>query len=324
MLTLPRIYFCARSPGARTSTASGGAADDSSSAAKGALTRSVAAVSSGREVQRVQAVLQISGHVIEADSASRVADSFSRLGSAMITMGCSRSRSVPAHVAYWPAEPDVDAAGEMRGRKFAGVARVENLRAGTLQREHVVNRHGGDVRECLIEGRPLLTVEHRVIVEIRGSFGLIGGYHLNEGLLAHGLQGVVQPALLAERGYRVFADRFAAKRTRAMRGIDEARVGQRQQLGVQRIEQQAAEIGGRPAERGAQIGAANIADEQSISGEHGVGLGVADVQVIDHDGNGFGSVPGRLEDLETHASEFDDGGVAQRDERIRGLRGGPR
>ena len=171
------------------------------------------------------------------------------------------------------AEADVDAARQMRRGKFGGIARIENLRASRLQFQHGVERQRVHLAgQSLIQRGPLLAVQHGVIVEVGGSFRLIGGHHLNERFLAHGLQRVVRSPLLAQGGYRFLADRFPAERARAVRRIDQALVRQRQQLGVQRIEEHAAEFGGRPAQRRAQIGAPYVADEQSVAGEHGVRL----------------------------------------------------
>ena len=58
----------------------------------------------------------------------------------MITIGFSRLSTVPAHVAILPAEADVDAPGEVRGRELRRIAHVENLRADRLQRQHVIER----------------------------------------------------------------------------------------------------------------------------------------------------------------------------------------
>ena len=70
-----------------------------------------------------------------------------------------------------------------------------------------------------------------------------------------------------------------------MRGIDEASIGQRQEFGVQRIEEERAKIGRGPAKRCAEIGAADVADEESVSGEDGMRFAGAASEIVDEDGN---------------------------------------
>ena len=79
--------------------------------------------------QAVQSVLQISGHVIEADApeahgrfvlATGVRDDHD--GMLAVEHG-----SGPGGIL--PAQADVDAARQMRRGKFAGIARIEDLRA---------------------------------------------------------------------------------------------------------------------------------------------------------------------------------------------------
>src|SRR5208282_2196558 len=74
---------------------------------------------------------------------------------------------------------------------------------------------------------------------------------------------------------------------------------------------------GRPSQRRAQIGAPYVADEQSVPGEYGMRLRIADVQVVNDDGNRFRSVARRFQRLQAHASEFENVAIAKRSERIR-------
>jgi hypothetical protein len=142
-------------------------------------------------------------------------------------------------------EADVDAALQMRSAEFLGVASVENLCANRLHGEHDIESERLHLtRERFIECRPLLAVEHRVIGEVGRRFRLIGGHHSDEGFLSHGLQRVVEAPLLSQGGHRFLADGLAAERTRAMGGIDEALIRQEEQLGMQRIEEHAAQVGG--------------------------------------------------------------------------------
>ena len=63
------MYFCCRSPGARTSTTSGASGPASRSAASGALMRSVVAVSSGRDARLSSPSFEVPDDVVEADAA---------------------------------------------------------------------------------------------------------------------------------------------------------------------------------------------------------------------------------------------------------------
>src|SRR5262249_42121931 len=107
-------------------------------------------------------------------------------------------------------------------------------------------------------------------VEVRRRIRLIGGHDLDERLLAHGLQGVIGTALLTERGKRFFAERLAAERPGAMCGVDQALIRKPQQLVVQGIVEHGAEVRRRPAEGGAKVRAADVADEQRVASEYGV------------------------------------------------------
>ena len=104
-----------------------------------------------------------------------------------------------------------------------------------------------------------------------------------------------------------------------MRRIHQARIGQRKQFVVQRIEKHSSELGGRPAQRRAQVGAPHVADEQRVAGEHRVRLGVARVQIENHDRNGFGRVARRFQHFQAHATEFEKVAVVVRGKCIPGL-----
>jgi hypothetical protein len=144
---------------------------------------------------------------------------------------------------------------------------------------------------------------------------------VDEFVLAHGLKGIVRAALFAEGGDGFFADGPAAKRTRAVSGIDKALVRQPEEF-VERIEQHAAEFCGRPAERGTQVGTADVADEQSVASEDGVGGGIAGVEVVNEDGDGLRSVAGGFERLQADAAELDDVALAARRVGVCGFGGG--
>ena len=156
-----------------------------------------------------------------------------------------------------------------------------------------------------------LRVQHRVVGEVRRRVGLIRGDEVDERVPRHRLQRVVRSALFADGRERLLAQRLAAERAGAVRRIDEAVVGQRQELGLQRVVEQAAERRGRPAEGAAQVGPPDVADEQRVAGQHGVRVRVAAVAIEHQQRDRFRRVARRLERLEPHAAEIDRVAVVQ-------------
>ena len=78
-------------------------------------------------------------------------------------------------------------------------SRVSRICAPTrLQCKQVVERHRIHAGQRLVERGPLFAVQHGVIGEVGRGFGLIGGHHLDECFLAHGLQRVIQTALFSQ------------------------------------------------------------------------------------------------------------------------------
>ena len=129
-----------------------------------------------------------------------------------------------------------------------------------------------DLLEGFVEGGALACVEDGVVGEVGGGVGLIDGYEPDEMVFRHGLKSVVEATLLAEGGDSVRGDVFAAERACSVCGIDEGFVGKGQELVVEGVVEVAAEIVSGPAERGAEVGAAYVADEEGVSGENGVGF----------------------------------------------------
>ena len=115
--------------------------------------------------------------------------------------------------------------------------------------------------------------------------------------------------------------RLAAQRPGAVRRVDGGGVGKRQQLVAQRVVQQAAEVVRRPPERHAQIGTADVADEQRVAGQDGLRLGGAAIGIVDDQRDRLGRVTRRLERLQPHPAEIDDVAVVERRERVLRLRG---
>ena len=83
-----------------------------------------------------------------------------------------------------------------------------------------------------------------------------------------------------------------------MSGVDEGVIGQRQQLVVQRPVELLGELFAVHPAEAIEVGAADVADEQRVAGEHPPGLRVG---VLAHDdGDRLGRVAGGRADLERH------------------------
>ena len=217
-------------------------------------------------------------------------------------------------------QSDVDALSEMGGSKFLCIARVQNLRACGLQCENGFTcQRFHFALQGFVECGTFLAVQHGIVNEIGRSIGLVGGDQVDEGLLAHGLEGVIQTALLADGGNGFTADGFAAEGARAVSGIDKTCVGQWKQFGLQRIEKQAAEISSGPPESDPKIGTTYIADEQSVSGKDSVRLRIALAEIVDEKRNRFGSVAGSFEGCYAHEAKLDEGAVFEGSEAVLGL-----
>ncbi len=66
-----------------------------------------------------------------------------------------------------------------------------------------------------------------------------------------------------------------------------------------------AEIVGGPAQRGSQIWPAYVADEQGVSGEHGVRVGWVFLEIKDQDGDGLDGVARGFQDLQAQAGKVE-------------------
>src|SRR5438105_7156493 len=127
-------------------------------------------------------------------------------------------------------------------------------------------------------------------------------------------------ALFADGRHGFLADCLAAQRSRAVGRIDEACVGQRQQLLPQRVVELPAKVCSRPPECDTKVRTADVADEQRIAGQHGVGGGGAAIEIEDENRDRFGGMARRLECLEAHASQLHTIAVSERRERELRLR----
>ena len=159
--------------------------------------------------------------------------------------------------------------------------------------------------EILVQRGALARVEDGVVGEVRRSIGLVGRDQTNEFLLRHGLQGVVQAPLISERRDRVGGKLLSAQRAGAVGRVDQGLVGKRQEFVVERVVKVCAEVVGCPPERGAQVGAADIADKQRVAGEDGVRLCRVLLQIEDQDRDGLDGVAGGFEDLQAQSREVE-------------------
>ena len=90
-------------------------------------------------------------------------------------------------------------------------------------------------RRVVVEQRVELAVALSVELEVRRPCRLALGDDGDERVLAHRLQRVVRSPLLADRRAGLARQLLAARGAGAVRGEDAGRVGQRQQLVVQRV-----------------------------------------------------------------------------------------
>ena len=220
-------------------------------------------------------------------------------------------------------EADVDGVGEVAHGVFGVVAHVEDLSASAGQLEDFGEiQRAKVVFESSVEGGPLASVEDGVVGEVSGSVGLVDRDEADEFLFRHGLEGVVEAALGADGGDDVRGDVFSAERAGAVGGIDEGVVGEGKELVVDGIVEVATEFVGGPADGGAEVGAADVADKEGVAGEDGVGVDGVFPEIEDEDANGLDGVAGGFEDLEAQAGEFEGVAVFHGDEFVFGLGAG--
>ncbi len=190
----------------------------------------------------------------------------------------------------------------MRPLEVGRRARVHDL--GALSRA-LEDRLEAEGRERALHGRverrALLLVELGVVGEVGGRFALLGGEEPHEVGPRHGLERVVEPPLLAESGDALVAQRLPAGRARAVSRVDERRVGEREELPVERVVELSREVGRRDPRRGEEVRAPHVAQEERVAREHGVRPCVTLDAVEDEDRDRLGRVARRLERLEPHA-----------------------
>jgi hypothetical protein len=98
--------------------------------------------------------------------------------------------------------------------------------------------------------------------------------------------------------------------------VNQRLVGKRQQFVVQRVVEVRAEVVGRPPQRRAQVGAADVADKQSVAGEDGVRFCRVLLEIEDQDRDRLDGVAGSFEHFEAQSREFERIAVLHRHEGV--------
>ena len=133
--------------------------------------------------------------------------------------------------------------------------------------------------------------------EVEGGHALALGDGLHELVLGHRSEGVVGGALLTDGGGRRGGQVLPAGGAGAVGGVDQRLVGQGHQLLVERAVEVAGQARRRvPADRGEQVGPADVTDEERVAGEHRPRLGIR--VLADDDRDRLRRVAGGVTDLE--------------------------
>ena len=232
--------------------------------------------------------------------------------------GLPRTEDIARVLGEASVEPDVDRPPQVtRGEGFRRPT-VDDDRAVDLCLEGSPEVHGHDI-DVVVQQLALTTVRVGGEREVERSDGLAPGHRFDEGILAHGRQGVVRTPLLADRRPAGGRQVLAARGASAVRRIDPCRVGECQELVVHRSVQAARQSVGRPPDRGQQVGAADVTDEERVAREHTPWLGVP--VVLPHDDRDrLRRVARCVTDLESHIAERHALTVAQWIDREVGMR----
>ena len=165
-------------------------------------------------------------------------------------------------------------------------------------------------------------VERHVHPEVLRHFRQIGRGQAHEVRLGHRPQCVVRAALLADRRGRLLRDVPPAQRPRAVRRVDAHRVGQREQLVVERVVEHRGHLLRGVAGRSREVGAAHVSDEERVPGQHQLRLAAR--LVVDHQHrHALGRVPGGLQEAQRDLADPDLVAVAHAAMRERCTRPGP-
>ncbi len=200
-------------------------------------------------------------------------------------------------------ETDIDRAVEMCAGELFGVTAVDDHRSTG---DELVE--GLDVerrrQQRLVQQVTMLAVQDGVVDEILGCRGLPFGHEIDERLLVRRQQGVVRLPLLPHRRPRVGRQVLSAGRTGAVSGVDPGCVRKWEQLVVQAVVELIGELVTGEPDRRQQIGTADIADEERVTGEHAVGDCVACL-LVHHDAERLRRVPWRVQELQLDLAERD-------------------
>ena len=221
----PGSVPAAVSPGLRTSTSCRSGSRPRSSASCSIVSRELVSISSGRLANSLGRVGELPDDPVVADSAE------AHLGFERRAPGRRRARSRdraparrrPTRRTGPAARRSPRRAGaRRRSRPVRGRRAARRPRRGS-RRTSSMSSGGG---ACVVEQRAHLAVALHVELEVVRPGRLALGDGGDELVLAHRLQRVVRPPLLADRGARLGRELLAARRAGAVRGEDACRVGE--------------------------------------------------------------------------------------------------
>ena len=127
--------------------------------------------------------------------------------------------------------------------------------------------------------------------EVQRRDRLTLGDGFDEVVLAHRRERIVGAALLADRRHGLGRQVLAARRAGTVSREHLGGIRQREQALVEGVVELAGQFLGGDTDRGQQVGAADVADEQRVAGQHPVRRGVVTVRV-DDDADRLRRVPG--------------------------------
>ena len=138
-------------------------------------------------------------------------------------------------------QPDVDRTGQVATGERHRVAHVDQdgarVAAAASACERSRSAHRRQVQQLVIG-----LVRGDRVREVRRRRGLVGGDDRDELLGGHRRERVVRPLLLTDGRDGLGGEVLAARRARAVRRVDERRVGQRHELVAQRVVQRGAQL----------------------------------------------------------------------------------
>ena len=160
----------------------------------------------------------------------------------------------------------------------------------------------GDWRRELVDGGGAGAVELDVAAEVLGARGEAVGEEMDELGLSAREKGVVGAALLADGGGALGTHLAAAERAGSVGGEDLGVVGELEEFFVEALVEHRCKF--LRAVVAGEIGAADVADEEGVSGEdgsRGCGLG----EVGEDGADAFDGVAGGVEEVETGVAELE-------------------